>query len=136
VKLQRIGDDRKIQLAGISAVTIVSILSYITHSPLKFILAVAGIVSCVYAAKKLKDQFNAPLVFIRRNGVNYWGGAFGGLIGGVSGLYGATRDLDKISFAEFGVDLSLITIYLVLGCILFMGTVLQDVKDGYIELKS
>lgn len=113
---------------------VVTVLSYIAHSPLKFMLAVIGIGACVYAGKKLKEQFDIPLFFIRRDGLNYWGGAFGGLIGGASGLYGATRNFDKVSFAEFGVDISLITIYLVLGCILFMGTVFQDIEDGYLEV--
>lgn len=134
MKLQKIGDDRKLQIAGLSAVIIVTILSYIAHSPVKFILGIIGICACVYAAKKLKDRFDIPLFFIRRNGLNHWGGAFGGLIGGASGLYGTTRNFDQISFAEFGVDISLITIYLVLGCILFMGTIFQDIEDGYLEV--
>lgn len=134
MKLRNIGSDRKLQIAGLSALIIVTALSYIAHSLVKYILALIGIGACFYACRKLKDHFGIPLFFIRRDGLNYWGGAFGGLIGGVSGLYGSTQNFDKISLAEFGVDISLITIYLVLGCTLLMGTILQDIEDGYLEV--
>lgn len=126
--------DRKLRILGVSAVAIVTVLSYFAHTPLKFFACLIGIVVSVYAARKLHSQFNVPLGFIRRGDVNYWSGAFGGLIGFFSGYYGVTRDIETISPAEFGVDLSLITIYLVLGCMLFMGAILQDIEDGYIEL--
>lgn len=134
MSLRNVGSGKELQLAGFSAVIVVTVLGYIAHSPLKFLLAIIGIGNCVYTGKKLKDQFDIPLFFIRRNGLNYWGGAFGGLIGGASGLYGTTRNFEQISFADFGLDISLITIYLVLGCILFMGMIFQDIEDGYLEV--
>lgn len=126
--------DKKIYLSGLLAVLVVIGLNYITHTPLKLIASLIGIIGCVYAAKKLREQFDVPLIFVRRNGANYWGGAFGGIIGGISGFYGATRNFEEISFAEFGVDLSLLMIYLALIFTLFTGTILQDIEDGYIEV--
>ena len=126
--------DRKLQITGTIAIIIVAAINYLAHTPLKNFAALLGIVLCIYAARKLHKQFDVPLIFLRRNGANYWGGAFGALIGGISGYYGATRNFDKITLAEFGADLSLITIYLTLATLLFMGTVLKDIQDGCLEL--
>ena len=123
-----------LQAVAVLSVLIVAVLNYLAHSPLIFILSVLGLIGTFYAGKKLREQFNVPLIFIRREGLNYWGGAFGGLLGGLTAFYSSTWSLGPLNPAEFGARLSLFTIYLVLICTLFMGTVLQDVKDGYIEV--
>lgn len=72
-------------------------------------------------------------MFLHRDGPNYWSGVFGGLIGGISGFYGATA-VENLTIPEFVVNLGLLTVYLSLATALLMGTVLQDVEDGYLEV--
>ncbi len=126
--------ERKVQISTLLAAATVTALNYLANTPLILVASLPGLAACYYAAKKLKRQFDIPLAFVRREKTNYWGGAFGGLIGGISGIYGATRSFEQFSVLEFGAELSLITIFLVLACLLFMGTVLKDIEDGYIEI--
>lgn len=128
-------EDRKLLIAGFLCFTVLTAINYFAHTPLKFIASTIGLVAALYSARKLKQQFDVPLVFIRRNSLNYWGGAFGGLTGGMSGLYGATRNFEALTFAEFFSELALGTVYLVLVLVLFMGTVLQDIEDGYLNIE-
>jgi len=121
--------ETKIGLTGLLAVFIVTIINYFAQVPFRFILSLIGIVLCVFAAKKLYEEFSVPLVFIRGNGINYWSGAFGVLIGTAAGLYGALRD---ISLPDFLAELSLIAIYFSLATILFMGAILYEVREGYL----
>ncbi|WP_414836313.1 hypothetical protein [Candidatus Nanohalococcus occultus] len=132
--LENVTSDQKLGIAGFAAVLVVGVLSYFAHTPIRFLISVLGIAAVVYSMKKLSDEFDLPLAFVRRDGLNYWGGAFGGLVGGLSAFYGSTRNFEALGFLEFGVDLSLLVIFLMLAVALHTGTVLQDIKDGYIEL--
>lgn len=127
-----IGETRILQIIGAATIIAVTVLNYLAHSPLVFIASILGLVMLFYATKKLKKRFNVPLIFIRREGVNYWGGAFGGLIGLLSAFYGSNLGTAALTPSEFGSRLLLFTIYLVLACTLFTGTIMQDIEDGYI----
>lgn len=124
---------RKLQAGVLVALAVVFVINFVARTPLYLVMSGAGLIGFYFAAKRLQEQFTVPIVFRRDQGLNYWGGAFGGLVGGLSGYYGAFR-VNEISLMEFGAELSLITVILVLCSTLFMGTVLQDVKDGYIEV--
>lgn len=120
-------------IATIGTVFVVSINQVFSGSLITLILSLLGLFAALVAGKKLKEQFGVSLLFIRRGDVNYWGGAFGGLIGGTGAFLGSHLG-SSVSLGDFVIYMTLGTIYLVLVSIVFYGMVLQDVKDGYIEL--
>lgn len=127
-------DNRNLYIGGLIAAVTLTAVNYLAHTPLKFAASIIGLTAFIYASKKLDEQFGVPVIFLRREGKNYWNGAFGGLIGAISGMYGATA-FEQLTVPEFAANLGLITVYLALGTALMMGTVLQDVEDGYLEVK-
>lgn len=126
--------DRNLYLGGLLAAVTLTAVNYIASTPVKFTASIIGLTAFIYASKKLDEQFGVPVIFLRRDGPNYWSGAFGGLIGAISGIYGATA-YGQLTVPEFAANLGLITVYLALGTALLMGTVLQDVEDGYLDVK-
>ena len=126
-------DNRNLYIGGLAAAITLTAVNYLAHTPLRFAASMIGLTGFIYASKKLDEQFGVPVIFLRRDGPNYWSGAFGGLIGGISGLYGATA-YENLTVPEFASNLGLITVFLSLATALLMGTVLQDVKDGYLEV--
>lgn len=126
----------RIYITGLLFAAVLAPVNYLAHTPLIYIVSVAGIAAFMYAAKKLKEQFDVPLIFVRKDGVNYWSSAFGGLVGGVTGFYGSTQGLNGIALPELFADIGLITVLLVLGTTLLMGAVMQDIQDGYFEISE
>lgn len=126
-------ENRNLYIGGLLAAVILTAVNYLAHTPLKFAASIIGLTGFIYASRKLDEQFGVPVIFLRREGTNYWSGAFGALIGAISGFYGATV-YEHLTAPEFAANLGLITVYLALATALLMGTVLQDVKDGYLEV--
>lgn len=124
---------RNLYIGGLTAAIILAVVNYMAHTPVKFAASIIGLTAFIYASKKLDEQFVVPVIFLSRDNPNYWSGAFGGLIGMISGFYGATA-YEQLTVPEFAANLGLITVYLALSTALVMGTVLQDVEDGYIEV--
>lgn len=118
--------------AGLLGALALTGLNYLANTPLRYIASMIGLVSLLYATDRLTDRFDIDLLFIRDDGLNYWSGAFSGLLAGIMGFYG-TMAYNSSSFMAVIVDLSLIFIYLLLLIVLFTGTILQDIEDGYIE---
>lgn len=126
-------ENKYLYTGGLATAVILAAVNYLAHTPLKFAASMIGLTAFIYASRKLDEQFGVPVIFLRRDGPNYWSGAFGGLVGAISGLYGATA-VDQMPVPEFAANLGLITVFLALGTALLMGTVLQDVEDGYLEV--
>lgn len=126
-------EGRKLQAGVLIALAAVFVINFVARTPIYLVVSGAGLIGFYFSAKRLQEQFEVPIIFRRDEGLNYWGGAFGGVVGGLSGYYGAFR-VNEISLMEFAAELSLISVILILCSTLFMGTVLQDVEDGYIEV--
>ena len=127
-------ENRNLYIGGLVAAVILTAVNYLAHTPLKFAASIIGLTAFIYVSKKLDEQFGVPVIFLRRDGPNYWSGAFGALIGAISGMYGATA-YEQLTVPEFAANLGLLTVYLALATALLMGTVLQDVEEGYLEVE-
>jgi len=122
----------KKQLSAFGALTLLGAINYLALTPLKFMASGLGIILFYHFHRKFKEDFNMPMLF-KRDSPSKWGAYFGGLTGGVSGLYGATR-VSELTFLEFGAELSMITVYVALVSLLMTGSILEDVKRGNIEV--
>ncbi|MFB6203038.1 MAG: hypothetical protein ABEK01_00955 [Candidatus Nanohaloarchaea archaeon] len=132
--MDREEQDRRLAGIALGGVVVLAAVNYFAGTPVRFFVSISGLAGFVYAARRLTRQFDVPLIFVRRDGVNYWGAAMGGLIGGISGLWGASRGMTSSSFDIFLADLGMLVVYLVLLLTLTMGTVLQDIEDGYLSV--
>ncbi len=120
-------------LVAVVGALVLTGINYAAHTPLIYIASMLGFAACLYVSWRLVDRFDVPLFFIRRDTLNYWGGAFGGVLGGVSAFYGFTRASADVPFTGLAAELALAVVYLTLVLLLYTGTLLQDIEDGYIE---
>ena len=95
--------------------------------------AVAVTLFCVLllAFEVFARTFDYPLFFVR-NELNYWSGAFGGVVGGGSVLLGS--NISRFLSLEFG-NVVLLAASLVwfgsLATVLLTGAILRDIERGY-----
>lgn len=94
--------------------------------------SVLSIPILILTIEKFVRRFDFPLFFIRRDGLNYWGGAFGGFIALFGYIIGFAMliSFDILNAASF---MFLIANFSFIAMILYTATILRDIEMGYIE---
>lgn len=124
----------QILLAGLGLSVVVAVTPTVTGRGYWFALfTFPGVVCLTAAVLRLDAEFGVSLLG-RRVDPNYWTGAAGGLVGGVTALgttYGVMSDtVDPTVLPSIWL---FCTVYLLLFTVLLFGSVLRDVEQGYLS---
>ncbi|WEL23224.1 hypothetical protein [Candidatus Nanohalovita haloferacivicina] len=131
IGFREILERRKIELAGLLSLLVVTVLNQIARTPLIYIFTVIGLIATVYVSKKFKAQFNVKLFFKRTEGWNWWSGAFAGVLAFMMSTYAQTIEA---GFPQAMAEISAITVFVTLMTTLLYGSILQDIQKEEIEL--
>lgn len=126
----------RLLVVGVVGLAAIWAVNEAAGTPFLFLGSVLGFLALLYAYARLQRQFDVPLLALRTDGdLNGWNGAFGGLVGGPGGFYGSTVVGEVAAPAAVAARVGLALIVFLLACTLFTGGVLQDVADGYVDVR-
>ena len=91
-----------------------------------------GIAILLLSGRKLEQQFQIPLAFLRKE-PNHWAGAAGALLGVFGAIAGASL-YQLVGLSQLPSIALLFVIYASTLAILFYGAILRDVEAGCIKV--
>ena len=126
--------ERSMELTGLLSFLVITGINIVSKTPLIYVLTLAGLVALVYSAKKFRNQFDVKLFFrTRSEGRNYWGAALAGVSAFLMTLI--VQATDSTFSEEVAIIAAIVTLALLLST-LFYASILQDIKDGELDLEK
>jgi hypothetical protein len=129
--LRTLWEKRKIEITGIFGLLLATVINLISQTYMIYLFTVVALILTIYASRKFKNQFGAKLFFTRSEGLNYWSGAFAGVLAFTMSMYAQSVEA---GFARVIAEITAITVFVMLMTTLFYGSILQDIQSGEIEL--
>jgi uncharacterized membrane protein len=129
--LKALWEKRSVELTGLSALILTTIINEISQTPMIYLFTVISLLATIFASKKFKNQFDVKLAFMRSEGWNWWSGAFAGILAFVMSMYIQSVET---GFPRAIAEITAITVFVTLMITLFYGSILQDIQNGEIEV--
>ena len=122
---------RSVEITGILGFLLITLINLISQTHMIYLFTLVTLILTIYTSRKFKNQFGVKLFFIRREGLNYWSGAFAGVLAFFMSMY--TQGLEA-GFGRVIAEITAITMFVVLMTTLLHGSILQDIQSGEIEI--
>jgi len=129
--LDNLWEKRSVEITGLLALILTTIINEIAQTPMIYLFTVITLLATVIASRKFKEQFGVKLAFKRTEGWNWWSGAFAGILAFMMSTYIQTVET---GFPRAIAEIVAVTVFVTLLVTLFYGSILQDIQKGEIEV--
>ena len=130
----KLWESKSVEITGVVSLVLVTLINQFSQTPMIYILTLVSLLATFYASKKFKSQFDVKLFFrTRSEGRNYWGAALAGVSAFLMTLI--VQATDSTFSEEVAIIVAIVTLALLLST-LFYASILQDIRDGELDLEK